>query len=351
MIDKIIKLILEKNRPLTARDISMYLIIDKSIVNRILYKHRNILLIMNNNYQWLVIPQNDISIKSDDVHFYIFKNNFIEIENYVKNLYSLDTKLFKLSSEYYYSKDDLKNLIVGLEVYLICSIINTTSKSPALINEQYITKLLVNLKPILSYVYSSLDILNFYINKFKILNSFIENLLKSIIYYDDTNETRKSYIFLNKIDNILYFYIKSLQNSETFMDKNKSDQITILKKFISNNYDYTEGNTNFMHICTSCGEIVDSYSGDYINNDYYCDDCYVELEDDDLDEKFVTIDTDEEIDIEDKLDVEDEFNEVIDTQQLKQDIIEDCSTCKYSKNKTCRKSYLNQICDKYQYYK
>jgi hypothetical protein len=351
MIEKIIKLILEKNRPLTAREISMYLNIDKSNVNRILYIYRNILLIMNNNYQWSVIPQNDISIKSDDIHFYIFKSNFIMIENYVKKLYSIDSNLFIVSSEYYHSNDDLQNLIVELEIYLICSIINTTSKSPALINEQYITKLLVSLKPVLSYVYSSSSILNFYINKFKILNSFIENLLKSIIYYDDTNETRKSYIFLKEIDNILYYYIKSIQNSEEFMDFNKSNQINVLKEFISDNYDYTEGNTNFMHICTSCGEIIDSYSGDYIDDDFYCDDCYEEHEDDVFIQEASEIEIDEDFDIDNETDKYSDNEDIIDESPLKQIIIEDCTTCLFSKNKTCKKAYLNQICLLYKYFK
>ena len=48
----------------------------------------------------------------------------------------------------------------------------------------------------------------------------------------------------------------------------------------------------------------------------------------------------------------DQYEEdIIDEQPLKQIIIEDCTTCLFSKNKTCYKAYLNQICSKYEYFK
>lgn len=350
MIEKIIKVLLEFKKPLTARELSIILNIDKSAVNRVLYQYKDLFLTMN-NYQWSIIPQKNHTTISDDIFYYIFTLNFNEFMNYLKSLYSSDVDRFEITSVFYNTNDTFENLIVDLEVYLICSIINATHKSSALVTEQNIKDILSNLKPVLSYSFPSLNLFNYYVSKFDFLNDFIKNLLLSIVHYDDHYETRKSYIVVNKLERTISNYIDSLKNSEDFMKKNVMLQITSLKKFISSYYDYTEGNTNTFIKCEYCGEIVDSLSGDWIDDSFYCEDCYEQKEDDIFIQEASELGLDEDLEIDCETDEYSDEEDIIDEQPLKQIIIEDCTTCLFSKNKTCKKAYLNQICLNYKYFK
>ena len=135
------------------------------------------------------------------------------------------------------------------------------------------------------------------------------------------------------------------------MKKNVMLQITSLKNFISSYYDYIEGNTNTFNKCEYCGEIVDSLSGDWIDDSFYCEDCYEQKENDLFIQEASKLELDEDLEIDIETDEFSDEEDIIDEQHLKQIIIEDCTTCLFSKNKTCNKAYLNQICSKYEYFK
>lgn len=339
---------MQMQKPLSAKEIAKLLNVNKSSINHELHYYHNIFFIKDNNYKWSL---SSLELKKDIITIDNSKNYVNKITNYITNTFDNDIELFNNVPFHFYSTDDIDCLEIELNIYIICMLLNTVSKVEKIsINHSYIRNLFGDLDIFTKNVVNLEQIYNIYIQEFDTLSYFIRQVILSFIRYDDHYETRKSFILINKLRSTFLYIIEIKLNNDSQIKNAIHDHINDLRNYIKNSYDYADGSVDTLRICNSCDELFDIHSGNWIENNFYCNECYKDF-DDDLDDLSVSLGSDEEIDIEDNIDVEDEFEEVIDTQQLKQNIIEDCSTCKHSKNKTCRRSYLNQICGIYQYYK
>lgn len=340
MVKEIINLLMQMQKPLTAKEIAKLLNVNRSVINHDLYYYHNILFIRDNNYKWSLtgLEKNQDVINIDES-----KNYVNQVYNYIKNTFDNDIELFNNVPFHFYSIDEIDSLEIEVEIYIICMLLDAISKVEKIsINHSYIKNLFSDLDIFTKSVINSEQIYNIYIQEFDTLPYFIRQIILSFIRYDDRYETRKSFILINKLKSTFLYIIELKLNNVSQIKNAIHDHINGLRNFITKFYDYTDGSVDTLSICNSCDELFDVRSGDWIDNNFYCNECYKEF-DFDLDDFSLTLGSDDEV----VFDIE----EVIIAQQIKQDIIEDCTTCFYAKNKTCKKAYLNKICLEYQYFK
>lgn len=340
MRDKIINFLKDTSYPIRARYIASALGVDRTSVNRVLYANINNPFIRNDNYEWSLKRESSQVKKEQHWAITALVREWRQFLEYVLEIYAKNPDLFDQSVVNYNFSDKSKQLTVELEVYLMHFLLDIQFYlQPGYIDDDAVHELLNQLKPSLYYDYSSHAFtINYLKSKFIVEDSFIMSLLLSLIRFDDAYETRKSYIVLEKIRS-LAICISIANDQDSTISNKYYEVIKVLKDFISTEYDYSDGGTNSFERCENCDTWVlrDDAEEDSDGN-YYCSDCdYL-------------IDNDEESDDSDESEETSNYNNSADSSDYEKDeIIEDCTTCKFKKNGSCPRAHLNKVCDKYKY--
>lgn len=339
MKDKIVSILKNTPYPIRARYIAKSLGVDRTSVNKILYANMNKPFIRNDNYEWGL--KDSIQQPSKEQHWATSAliREWKVLRDYVLEMYNKDQEIFNFGIVNFEMKDKPGQLVAELEVYLLHFLLDIQFQHQKnYIEEEDIQELLVLLEPSLHFNYSNHAFTQNYLKtKFVDLDNFISKLLMTIVIFDDLHETRKSYILINKIETLAR-YVYYANNSDDMFRENYRGTIESLKSFIDENYDYTSGETCSFEKCENCGSWVLRDSAEQDNDgNYYCFDCEYLVEEGEENRELI--------------ESEELIEEVIieSTEVEKDEILEDCTTCQFKKDKTCLKAHLNKVCKEYRY--
>lgn len=274
MKDKIIEVLKKSSYPMRARYIARHLGVDRTTINRILYANLNNPFFKNENFEWGISLNSRIydvdNFKLESVH-----RNWRELYNYLLEMYQKAPEFFEIDDSRVQLTEMSSQIIVNIEIYVIHLLIFLTfEQSNESIDEEDIYFVINYITP--SFFESGLDyksMCNIFESKFESRERFILKLLHSIIRFDDAFETRKVFVFIEKIESVIYSWKWMI---EELIDSNieTSNIIDDLKKFVSEEYDYTAGLVNSFDKCFKCGNWVSIYDLDMsIFGDEYCIQC------------------------------------------------------------------------------
>lgn len=337
MKDKIYQILKHSLYPLRAKEIANLLGTDRHSINRLLYTFKDQIFYRDDYYCWSVIKTED---KSIDPAYLIFIKSIIDFKKWLLTLVLTDGTGIHYDSEFFVHISTEQDLIVDFELYMIhfMKYLDYELSDESLQIED-VEELVNYIKPALSYKYRNEDLFRFISTKFTPINDSMEKILNALIKFDDHHETRKSFIFIRKLREVINGFEHLKRNSKS--NKHINEMLEKHNEFVKNKYDYYKGDTDVYIQCSECEDwITKANSYDY----EICVPCGNEK----FDRENESSDTLSSI--EETSDIKDSFNDEImnfGNTITKKYITEDCTTCGHKL--VCPRAHRNKVCELYTY--
>ena len=338
MKDKIYQTLKHSQYSLRAKEIANLLGTDRHSINKVLYAYKDIVFYRDDTYCWSV---NKADMGNIDPAYDGFINSIVDFKKWILALVLPDSSGIQYESEYFVHNNTEQDIIVDFELYMIhfMKYLDYELSDESLQIED-VEELVNFIKPALSYEYLNEDLYRNVSIKFTPINDSMEKILNALIKFDDHHETRKSFIFIRKLREVINGFEQLKRNSKS--NKHINEMLEKLNEFVKYKYDYSKGDTDVYIQCSKCEDWMTKASS---YDQELCFTCGIEQFDRE-NESSGTLNS-----IEETSDIKNDFEDKVDnfgSISLKKNITEDCTTCGHKLN--CPKAYQNIVCELYTYH-